>query len=132
MNDLNPFGNEAAESVGGAVAAAGEAREIAEVKAAMAVAQMYPRDQRKAMDRILNSCARPTLAEKAQYAFARGGQEMLQWSRIIADAESQLPNHPDTLDQLLQWSRIIADAERHPRAAGHHRFVGASMEPHHC
>ena len=89
MNDLNPFGNEAAESVGGAVAAAGEAREIAEVKAAMAVAQMYPRDQRKAMDRILNSCARPTLAEKAQYAFARGGQEITGPSIRLAETIAQ-------------------------------------------
>ena len=89
MNELNPFGSEATESVGGAAAAAGEAREIAEVKAAMAVAQMYPRDQRKAMDRILNSCARPTLAEKAQYAFARGGQEITGPSIRLAETIAQ-------------------------------------------
>lgn len=89
MSDLNPFGNEVAESAGGAIAAVGEAREIAEVKAAMAVAQMYPRDQRKAMDRILNSCARPTLAEKAQYAFARGGQEITGPSIRLAETIAQ-------------------------------------------
>lgn len=89
MSDLNPFGNEVAESAGGAIAAVGEAREIAEVKAAMAVAQMYPRDQRKAMDRILNACARPTLAEKAQYAFARGGQEITGPSIRLAETIAQ-------------------------------------------
>ena len=89
MSDLNPFGNEATESAGGAIAAVGEAREIAEVKAAMAVAQMYPRDQRKAMDRILNACARPTLAEKAQYAFARGGQEITGPSIRLAETIAQ-------------------------------------------
>lgn len=89
MNELNPFGNQEIEPVGGAVAAAGEAREIAEVKAAMAVAQMYPRDQRKAMDRILNACARPTLAKKAQYAFARGGQEITGPSIRLAETIAQ-------------------------------------------
>lgn len=89
MSDLNPFGNEVTESAGGAIAAVGEAREIAEVKAAMAVAQMYPRDQRKAVDRILNSCARPTLAEKAQYAFARGGQEITGPSIRLAETIAQ-------------------------------------------
>ncbi len=89
MNDLNPFGSEEREQNGGAIAAVGEAREIAEVKAAMAVAQMYPRDQRKAMDRILNACARPTLAEKAQYAFARGGQEITGPSIRLAETIAQ-------------------------------------------
>ena len=89
MSDLNPFGSQEIETTGGAVAAAGEAREIAEVKAAMAVAQMYPRDQRKAMDRILNACARPTLAEKAQYAFARGGQEITGPSIRLAETIAQ-------------------------------------------
>ena len=89
MNELNPFGSEDREQNGGAIAAVGEAREIAEVKAAMAVAQMYPRDQRKAMDRILNACARPTLAEKAQYAFARGGQEITGPSIRLAETIAQ-------------------------------------------
>jgi hypothetical protein len=89
MNELNPFGSEEREQNGGAIAAVGEAREIAEVKAAMAVAQMHPRDQRKAMDRILNACARPTLAEKAQYAFARGGQEITGPSIRLAETIAQ-------------------------------------------
>ena len=93
MNDLNPFGSEDREQNGGAIAAVGEAREIAEVKAAMAVAQMYPRDQRKAMDRILNACARPTLAEKAQYAFARGGQEITGPSIRLAETIAQGLGH---------------------------------------
>lgn len=88
MNDLNPFGGDDREQTG-AIAAVGEAREIAEVKAAMAVAQMYPRDQRKSMDRILNACARPTLAEKAQYAFARGGQEITGPSIRLAETIAQ-------------------------------------------
>ena len=90
MNALNPFGEtEVVTTHTGAVAAAGEAREVAEVRAAMSVAQMYPRDQRRSMDRILNACARPTLAEKALYAFARGGQEITGPSIRLAEAIAQ-------------------------------------------
>ena len=90
MNAVNPFSeNEVITTQPSAVAAAGEAREVAEVKAAMSVAQMYPRDQRRAMDRILNACARPTLAEKALYAFARGGQEITGPSIRLAEAIAQ-------------------------------------------
>ena len=89
MNDLNIFGSEPAEVPTTALAAASEAREIAEVKAAMAIAQMYPRDQRKALDRILNACARPTLAQKAQYVFSRGGSEITGPSIRLAEAIAQ-------------------------------------------
>jgi hypothetical protein len=41
------------------------------------------------MDRILNACARPTLAEKAQYAFARGGQEITGPSIRLAETIAQ-------------------------------------------
>lgn len=85
---LNPFGDDVTET-SSALATISEAREVAEVKAAMGIAQMYPRDQRKAMDRILNACARPTLAKKAQYAYAKGGQEITGPSIRLAEAIAQ-------------------------------------------
>lgn len=48
-------------------------RAIAEVQAAMVVAQSNPRDPVAAMDRILNECDRPTLAHQAVYEYSRGG-----------------------------------------------------------
>jgi alkylhydroperoxidase/carboxymuconolactone decarboxylase family protein YurZ len=42
-------------------------REIAEVQAAMIIAKRFPRDPVAAMDRIMNACTRPTLAEVAAY-----------------------------------------------------------------
>lgn len=90
MNELNVFGSEEApQTTIGALAGATEAREIAEVKAAMSMAIMYPRDQRRAMDRVLNACARPTLAQKAQYAFSRGGTEITGPSIRLAEAIAQ-------------------------------------------
>ena len=88
-NQLNPFSSDEVPATTNALAGVSEAREVAEVKAAMGIAQMYPRDQRKAMDRILNACARPTLAKKAQYAYAKGGQEITGPSIRLAEAIAQ-------------------------------------------
>ena len=59
----NPF-NAPAKTTGAMVAAT-ESREIQEVQAAMVIAQRFPRDQRAAMDKILNACTRPELAQAA-------------------------------------------------------------------
>lgn len=65
------------------------ARAIAEVQAAMVIAQRFPRDQVAAMDRILNACSRPGLAAKALYTYARGGTEITGPSIRIAEAIAQ-------------------------------------------
>jgi hypothetical protein len=51
-------------------------REVAEVQAAMVVAQRFPRDPVRAMDRILAACTRETLAQEAMYQYARGGTDI--------------------------------------------------------
>lgn len=51
-------------------------RAIAEVQAALTVAAARPRDEKGAMERIEISCQRVGLAEKAEYSFSRGGQEI--------------------------------------------------------
>jgi hypothetical protein len=48
-------------------------RAIAEVQAAMYVAQANPRDTKAAVDRILNECDREALAHQAVYEYSRGG-----------------------------------------------------------
>lgn len=93
MNALNPY-NTAAEispavAHQNAVAEATSAREVAEVQAAMAIAKRFPRDPREAMDRILNACTRPTLAEKALYTYSRGGTEITGPSIRLAEAMAQ-------------------------------------------
>lgn len=64
-------------------------RAIAEVKAAVAMAKMYPRDQIRALDRIIAACSRPTLAEAALYQYSRGGTDITGPSIRLAEAMAQ-------------------------------------------
>ena len=80
----------AAPSIAGnAVAQSDQQKVIAEVQAAMMIAQACPRNQIHAMDRILNACARPTLAEKAMYQYPRGGMQVSGPSIRLAEAIAQ-------------------------------------------
>lgn len=72
-----------------ALAATDQARAIAEVQAALVVARMNPRDPVRAMDRIINACQRPTLANSATYAYARGGTQITGPSIRLAEALAQ-------------------------------------------
>lgn len=64
-------------------------RAIQEVQAAMVIAKKFPRDPIAAMDRILNACSRPTLAEGALYSYAKGGAEVSGPSIRLAEAVAQ-------------------------------------------
>lgn len=64
-------------------------REVAEVQAAVILAKKFPRDPIVAMDRILNACQRPRLAESALYTYARGGTDISGPSIRLAEAIAQ-------------------------------------------
>ena len=66
-----------------------QARSIAEVQAALVIARANPRDQLRAMDRILTACQRPSLAESALYSYARGGTDITGPSIRLAEAVAQ-------------------------------------------
>ena len=87
----NPFADApiAARPAGGAVAQSDQQRAIAEVQAAMMIARMNPRDQIAAMDRIMNACTRPTLANAAVYSYSRGGSDISGPSIRLAEAMAQ-------------------------------------------
>lgn len=63
-----------------------QAREVAELQTQYLMAQKFPRDERVAMDRIIGSFQRPTLAERAQYEYARGGTSIVGPSIHAAQA----------------------------------------------
>lgn len=90
---LNPFGAtaapERAQYGAGALAQTDTHRAIAEVQAAMMIARASPRDPVRAVDRILNACARPTLAASALYSYARGGTDITGPSIRLAEAIAQ-------------------------------------------
>ncbi len=85
----NPFGAVVRPDTGTAIGDATSAREVAEVQAAMVVARRFPRAPIEAMDRIMNACARPTLAASALYTYARGGQDISGPSIRLAEAIAQ-------------------------------------------
>jgi hypothetical protein len=70
-------------------AIAEQQRAIAEVQAALLIAQTYPRNQVKSMDKILSACTRASLAESAVYSFNRGGSEVTGPSIRLAEAIAQ-------------------------------------------
>lgn len=61
-------------------------RAIQEVQAAMIIAKRFPRDPKAILDRVLNICARPKMAEKALYCYSRGGADITGPSIHLAKA----------------------------------------------
>jgi len=52
--------------------AAEQSQAIAKIQAALTIAQARPRDENRAISKIVKSCGRRLLAEKAEYAYKRG------------------------------------------------------------
>lgn len=90
-NTNNPFHNApvAARPTSNAMADSGQQREIAEVQAAMVIAKRFPRNAIEAMDKILQACTRPSLAEGALYSYSRGGSEITGPSIRLAEVAAQ-------------------------------------------
>lgn len=61
-------------------------RETAQIQAQMVIAQKCKRNELAAIERIMNDCRRPGLAEKAVYTYARGGNDISGPSIHLAKA----------------------------------------------
>lgn len=72
-----------------ALVAVEEQRAVAETRAAMQIAKMFPRNIIEAQDKIMNACTRPGLAEAALYEYARGGTAITGPSIRLAEAIAQ-------------------------------------------
>jgi hypothetical protein len=64
-------------------------RAIGEIQASLVIAKKFPRDERRAMDRILMAATRPKLAESALYSYSRGGSDVTGPSIRLAEALAQ-------------------------------------------
>lgn len=64
-------------------------RQAQEVQAAMIVARKFPRDEQKAIAKIMNACKRMSLAEMSQYEYARGGTSITGPSIRLAEVLAQ-------------------------------------------
>jgi len=84
---VNPFA--LAVRTESALAEASTTREAHEVQSMMVIAKRFPRDPVQAMDAILQSCSRPTLAEHSLYSYSRGGSEITGPSIRLAEAICQ-------------------------------------------
>jgi hypothetical protein len=87
----SPFGARAPaeDTGGGALVEVASAREIAEVQAAVIMARRFPRDQVQAMDRVIQACTRPSLAQGALYNYSRGGTDITGPSIRLAEVLAQ-------------------------------------------
>lgn len=85
----NPFGDDRALAPQNATANTDEKRAIAEVQSALVIARANPRNEAKAMERILNACQRIGLAEQAIYNYSRGGTDISGPSIRLAEAMAQ-------------------------------------------
>lgn len=101
----NPFGQQVAQR-SSAPAQTDQHRAIAEVQAAMMIARANPRDPVAAMDRILNACTRPALADAAVYTYAKGGTDVSGPSIRLAEAVAQ------------QWGNIKTSVRELDQANG--------------
>ncbi len=92
MNEVqrstNPFGSSEV-STATSTEISESARAVEEVQASLVIAKKFPRDSMRAVDRIINTCSRPALAEKALYVYARGGTEITGPSIRLAEAIAQ-------------------------------------------
>ena len=91
MNALvdSPFGERSTAVAETAGARQSQSRELAEMQTKFLMAQQFPRDERKAMDGIINAFSRPGLAERAQYEYAKGGSSVSGLSIHAAQAIAQ-------------------------------------------
>ena len=93
MGDLIPPNEHSGEmAVTGAerdAMAVATTRAAEEVKAAMVIAQKFPRDENKALAKIVRACQRPKLAEQSQYEYHRGGQPVTGPTIRLAEAMAQ-------------------------------------------
>jgi hypothetical protein len=79
-----------------------QSRELAETQTKYLMAERFPRNEVAAMDRILNAFSRRTLAEKAQYQFARGSSDVAGPSIRAAEAIAQQWGNMDSGWRELQ------------------------------
>ena len=91
MNDLvvSPFAGQTRAVAETAGSRQTQHRELAETQAKYLMAQHFPRDVVAVTDRIINAFTRPSLAEHAEYSFARGGSDISGPSIRAAEAIAQ-------------------------------------------
>ena len=115
---LNPFtaGEVAVNAGNRGVVAVEQQRAIAEVQARMMIARANPCDPIRAMEKILNDCTRPTLADHAIYQYARGGTDIRGPSIRLAEAIAQ------------RWGNIASGIKEMSRAGEYSECIAYAWD----
>jgi len=104
----NPFASNVAEiKTDTSSTAVEQSRAFSEVQSSMLIAKRFPRDQLLCVDRILQACTRPSLAEKATYAFPRGRELVTGPSIRLAEVLAQCWGNMDY--GMRELSRFVKD-----------------------
>jgi len=110
-----------------------QSRAMQDVQAALIIAQRFPRDEIKALGRILKSCERKGLAEKAEYCYPRGDQTVkgptIRLTEVLALNWGNIKFGVDEIDRGPDYSDCMAycwDQETNTRKdvkfrVGHYR-----------
>ena len=88
-NELNVYGKAQGQNLQTVSSAMATSRQAQEVQAMVIMARQFPRNKRQSLDRILEDCTRPTLAEAATYEFPRGGTKVTGASIRLAECIAQ-------------------------------------------
>lgn len=107
MNEMTTYqgGAPAAQGSGSTTTDMMVSRQAQEVQAAMVVAKRFPRDETASWARIMQSCKRKSLAERAMYEYPRGGENVTGPSIRLAETMAQA------------WGNLdfgITELEQHP------------------
>lgn len=86
----NPFAVEKPAHLNAGTVEVESSRAFAEVQAMVVAAKKFPRDQAEAFARAMESCKRISLAEKATYAYPRGGETISGPSIRLAEELARL------------------------------------------
>lgn len=89
-NELNIYGSKPkGVTLASVTSAMATTRQAQEVQAMVIMARQFPRDRSLSLDRILEDCTRPTLAEAATYEYPRGGSKVTGPSIRLAECIAQ-------------------------------------------
>lgn len=90
MSNIMVFdGGHAPATTGGAASEMMISRQAQEVQAAMVVAKRFPRNENDSWNRIMRTCQRQTLAERAMYEYPRSKEKVTGPSIRLAEAIAQ-------------------------------------------
>ncbi len=109
--EANPFALARSQTANTALADATGQKQIAEIQSQMIIAKRFPRDPIAAVDRILNACTRPTLAESALYSYSRGGADVTGPSIRLAEALAQNWGNIDSGVRELEQANGVSTVE---------------------